>query len=151
MNLAASIGAGLIAIAILLYVANVVKSLRRGRKAEANPWRAETLEWAAQSPPPAYNFVRLPIVASRSPLWQEELGYVTGMPTDKRELLVTHALDAAPSHREEVPGPSGIPFTFSVILCLALIGSVFSPWWLIIGSLASIPPAIAWYWTEEKP
>src|SRR2546430_5559357 len=51
-------------------------------------------------------FVRIPVVASRSPLWEEKpLPVVTGLALDRREVLVTAALDAQPSHREEIPGP----------------------------------------------
>jgi cytochrome c oxidase subunit 1 len=152
LNLAATIGAGLIAIAILLFVGNVVRSLRRGRRAGNNPWEADTLEWATESPPPVYNFTRLPVVASRSPLWEEkELAVVTGMATDKRELLVTDPLDAVPSHCEEVPGPSVLPLVTSITMSIGLIGSVYAVLWLPFGALATIPPALAWYWTEEEP
>ena len=37
-------------------------SLRRGKKAGANPWKANTLEWVAPSPPPHGNFATLPEV-----------------------------------------------------------------------------------------
>ena len=76
-------------------------------------------------------------------------GVVTGLATDKREVLVTRPLDAEPSHREELPGPSLWPLVISVTMSAGLIGSIFSLWWLVIGSLISIPPAVAWYWTEE--
>ena len=39
----------------------------------------------------------------------------------------------------------------SVIMGGGLIGSVFSLWWIPIAAIGSIPPAVAWYWTEEKP
>ena len=35
-----------------------------GAPAGDNPWDAPTLEWATSSPPPAYNFARIPVVAS---------------------------------------------------------------------------------------
>src|SRR5205823_4641755 len=102
-NLVSSIGTVLLAIGVLLILVNVLKSLYRGVRAPQNPWEAETLEWATESPPPVYNFLRLPVVASRSPLWEErELPVVTGLALDRREVLVTGALDAAPSHREEI-------------------------------------------------
>ncbi|MCB1236275.1 MAG: cbb3-type cytochrome c oxidase subunit I, partial [Verrucomicrobiae bacterium] len=41
---------------------NLVKSLRRGAKAGANPWKANTLEWTVPSPPPHGNFATLPEV-----------------------------------------------------------------------------------------
>src|SRR5207253_1824766 len=49
-NMTASIGAGLIAVAIVLFAVNVARSLRRGARAPMNPWGAETLEWATESP-----------------------------------------------------------------------------------------------------
>ena len=41
--------------------------------AGANPWGGSTLEWATSSPPPPYNFLPQPTVASREPLWHPEL------------------------------------------------------------------------------
>jgi len=41
---------------------NVAWSLRRGRRATDNPWRANTLEWATTSPPPHGNFPVPPVV-----------------------------------------------------------------------------------------
>jgi cytochrome c oxidase subunit 1 len=38
----------------------------RGRKTDANPWHATTLEWAAPSPPPHGNFATPP-TAHRGP------------------------------------------------------------------------------------
>src|SRR5437588_26837 len=151
-NLVASIGTGLLAIGVVLFLVNVLKSLYRGARAEENPWGAETLEWATESPPPVYNFLRIPVVTSRSPLWEEKApGVVTGLALDRREVLVTAALDAKPSHREEIPGPSPWPLVTSITTSIGLIGSVFNVWWLPAGFVASIPPAVAWYFTQEKP
>jgi cytochrome c oxidase subunit 1 len=44
------------------FVVNFFTSLIWGKKAEANPWRANTLEWSAPSPPPHGNFVSVPTV-----------------------------------------------------------------------------------------
>src|SRR2546422_2089136 len=57
------------ALAVLIFVVNVVYSLRRGAPAGDNPWEAWTLEWATTSPPPAYNFAALPPITSRPPPW----------------------------------------------------------------------------------
>lgn len=42
----------------LAFIANFFGSLFLGRKAEINPWQANTLEWATSSPPPPENFER---------------------------------------------------------------------------------------------
>ncbi len=68
-NLVTTLGVPLQAVATLIFVVNVVVSLRRGKPAGADPWDAWTLEWATTSPPPSYNFETLPVVTSRRPLW----------------------------------------------------------------------------------
>jgi len=35
---------------------NVIISMRKGKKAGPNPWKANTLEWQCPSPPPHGNF-----------------------------------------------------------------------------------------------
>ena len=49
-------------VAQVLFIYNVFVSIARGRKAEKNPWKANTLEWTADSPPPHGNFATLPTV-----------------------------------------------------------------------------------------
>jgi cytochrome c oxidase subunit 1 len=46
----------------LVFLVNLIWSLRAGRRAERNPWRANTLEWVAPSPPPHGNFAEMPTV-----------------------------------------------------------------------------------------
>jgi cytochrome c oxidase subunit 1 len=68
-NMAASIGAVVQAVALLIWLWNVIRTLRRGQPAGNDPWNAWTLEWATTSPPAPYNFEVLPTVRSRRPLW----------------------------------------------------------------------------------
>jgi len=46
----------------LVFLVNFFHSMLRGRAAEKNPWKANTLEWTAASPPPHGNFEELPTV-----------------------------------------------------------------------------------------
>jgi len=45
-----------------VFIYNFINSMFRGKVAEANPWRANTLEWVAPSPPPHGNFAEMPVV-----------------------------------------------------------------------------------------
>jgi heme/copper-type cytochrome/quinol oxidase subunit 3 len=54
---------------VLVFLWNVVRSLRDGKMAGDNPWDAFTLEWATTSPPGKENFESVPPVKSRRPVW----------------------------------------------------------------------------------
>jgi cytochrome c oxidase subunit I len=69
MNMISTIGAFVLAIAVLVLIFNIAISLRSGKIAGNNPWDAWTLEWATTSPPPPENFTHVPPVRGRRPLW----------------------------------------------------------------------------------
>jgi cytochrome c oxidase subunit 1/cytochrome c oxidase subunit I+III len=62
----------------MVFLANVVRSLRSGEPAGDNPWNAWTLEWATTSPPPHDNFTKVPPVRGRRPLWDLAEGKAKG-------------------------------------------------------------------------
>ena len=68
-NLIVSIGVVFQIAGILVFAFNLLRSLAKGESAGSDPWDAWTLEWSASSPPPEYNFAKIPAVRSRRPLW----------------------------------------------------------------------------------
>jgi cytochrome c oxidase subunit 1 len=68
LNIVETLGAGVIALSVLVFVVNVAVSLRSRREAGDDPWGGQTLEWATSSPPPRHNFTRLPPIGSYAPL-----------------------------------------------------------------------------------
>jgi cytochrome c oxidase subunit 1 len=68
LNVLSSIGSGVIALAVAVFIVNVSVSLRRRRPAGPDPWGGQTLEWATSSPPPRHNFDALPAIGSYAPL-----------------------------------------------------------------------------------
>ena len=69
MNMLSTIGVFFMGAGSLVLLWNIAHSFFQGRVAGDNPWNAWTLEWATTSPPPHENFVALPPIHSRRPLW----------------------------------------------------------------------------------
>jgi cytochrome c oxidase subunit I len=78
LNMASTIGAFVMALSVIVFLANIGHSLLRGKIAGDNPWEAWTLEWATTSPPSPHNFDRVPPVRSRRPLWDLANGKTSG-------------------------------------------------------------------------
>jgi cytochrome c oxidase subunit I len=57
-----SISAFVLGAAQIIFLVNFFYSLFWGPKADRNPWKSNTLEWTAPSPPPHGNFEKTPIV-----------------------------------------------------------------------------------------
>ena len=68
-NMIASIGYVILVISMVPFLVAVVKSLRTAPTMGADPWSANSLEWATASPPPDHNFSWLPPIRSERPVF----------------------------------------------------------------------------------
>ena len=151
MNIIATIGACMIAIGGIVFIANVLRSRSAGALAGNDPWDGSTLEWAASSPPAPYNFANLPVVSSRTPLWdaRDQRLFVTGLRDDRREVLSTTPMDAAPHHRAVLPGNSIWPFVAALGFGIGLVGSVFSFWYYYLSAGLGAIGLLGWFWPRR--
>ena len=111
-NQLATIGAFLIAFGTLIFLINLMRSLRQGEAAGDDPWDAATLEWATTSPPPAHNFDHEIIVNSRRPVW------------DNKYSGEDRGMSINPDFHPHLPPPSSAPLVFSFglfVLCFGLL------------------------------
>jgi cytochrome c oxidase subunit I+III len=153
LNFVATLGAVTLAVSMVVFLVNVATSWRRGRVASANPWHGASLEWAAASPPAPYNFVHTPVVASAHPLWdtEDELPVVTGLRTDRREVLITTTFEAQPDARHTSPRGSIWPLYLALCMGVVFIGSIFRPYWVLIGIGISCIGLFGWGWQSSRP
>jgi cytochrome c oxidase subunit 1 len=151
LNLTATVGAAVIAVSVLLFIINVLRSRRRGALAGANPWGAGTLEWSVASPPPPSSFHLPPVVHGRFPLWQPaaEPHYVSGLSHTAREVLITVGADARPHHRHVMPASTPWPFLTAVATTILFIGSIYTPWAVVWGALPVALCSTVWFWPKR--
>ncbi|MBV9076964.1 MAG: cytochrome c oxidase subunit I [Methylobacteriaceae bacterium] len=152
-NLFVSLSSILLAAGFALFFLDVIRSARRGPVAGDNPWDASTLEWATTSPPPPYNFARIPVVTSANPLWSEReaLPVVTGLRVDRREIVISSVSDATPQARESSPRDSIWPLVTAVAASVMLIASIFTPWAVVWGAIPVAAALIGWFWPKGLP
>ncbi len=158
-NLITTIGAFVFAVGLLLFLINVVVSLRRGDPSGANPWDAPTLEWAIPSPPPPYNFAVIPVVASRHPLWEERLQEGSGHSSvdrglvldDGKQTIATTVLDADPDVILRMPEDSAWPFLTTLAMTAGFVGLLLHWWWLATaGGGAILICVLIWLWPRAS-
>ena len=150
MNMVSTIGVFFMSAGSLVLIWNIAHSFFRGKVAGDNPWDAWTLEWATTSPPPHENFVALPPIHSRRPLWDlanpDRPDAVVG---DDRVVLPNHnevgilafifseigffgALILAYiyfyAHPQPGPGPKELDLPRTLIFSVCLFASSFTFW-----------------------
>ena len=151
LNMLATIGAFVMAIAVIVFVSNVVYSIYKGPPAGDNPWGADTLEWSIPSPPPAYAFQNIPVVQGRHALWErtKDVAVVTGLHTRIREVLCTTIHDALPEHRYALNGPSIFPLLLALVTGGTFITFMFTPWSIPAGMTLTFFVLLGWFWSNS--
>jgi cytochrome c oxidase subunit 1 len=153
LNVFVSLSAVILAAGFLLFFIDAIRSAATGAAAPTNPWGASTLEWATSSPPPPYNFARLPVVGSLEPLSETSvtLAVASGLSVDRRELIVSSVVEALPEARESSPDNSIWPLWSALATTVLLIWSIFTPWAVVWGSIPVSIALIGWFWPKGTP
>jgi cytochrome c oxidase subunit 1 len=153
LNMFVSLSAIILVAGFLVFFIDAIRSARRGPIAPDNPWDAPTLEWSTSSPPPSFNFARIPVVSGPNPLWEQPdiMPVASGLRIDRRELLVTTLTKAIPQAREASPRNSIWPLWTAIATSVLLIWSIFTPWAVVWGSIPVAVALIGWFWPKGTP
>ncbi|HET7481791.1 MAG TPA: cytochrome c oxidase subunit I [Actinomycetota bacterium] len=157
-NLISTVGAFMLGVGVLVVIWNWYRSKSRGAEAGPDPWGGETLEWATSSPPPHYNFVTVPTVRSKEPVWDqpdlrdgqapEDGGYALD---SGHTTLSTSLLDAQPQAVVHMPHETPWPFYLTVCLSVLFFGLLVDAYAVAAAAaIASAASIMGWFWPRGE-
>jgi len=162
-NMLATVASFVLAIGFLVFVYNVLYTLRYGDKAEQNPWGGDSLEWSLPSPPAFALYPRIPSVTSRHPLWTDadaaqsddpwrELTQILDhRPTNWRATLLVDVITGEPLAIARLATPSYMPLVAAMGIVLITVATIAKLFILLpIGLLISVAALFAWHWPSRK-
>lgn len=139
----AAFGVLVMIIGAALQIMQLVVSVRhrdRLRDETGDPWDGRSLEWSTSSPPPAFNFARLPHVENEEPYWSIK----------QRGIEEQSAETEAAYEPIEIPRNSPTGFVtafFSTLIGFALIWHI---WWLaIVGFIGAYATFVVFAWRDH--
>src|SRR5690606_2030659 len=161
LNLLSTAASFVLAVGIVAILVDAGLCFLHGRRAQANPWRAGTLEWAVPAPVPNYNFASMPDVDDGYPLWRDpglvaRVARTDGLLGDpargRRELLGTGIVSARPEQVVFLSSSSWFPVASAAMITL-LLAFFIAGWYL--AAAACLAPLLAllggWAWTTGHP
>jgi cytochrome c oxidase subunit 1/cytochrome c oxidase subunit I+III len=157
-NLMESVGSYLLAAGLIMIVANLAVSLRRGAVVGNDPWGGDTLEWATTSPPPPYNYAVIPRITSPYAMWDKEDREEDLRRLDRgdhvldtgRETPASTIQDAEWDEVLEMPSESWAPIALGAAL-LAVTVALLLGHWVLAGVLCGLPFVVLLAWHAKEP
>ena len=146
-NLVATIGSLILAVGVLMFLINVVYTIRKGPKAAADPWDARTLEWLTTNPPKPHNFDRIPVVHHLDEFFHRKYEEDTATHTMRQvktgEQIVAEEVAAAESNIH-LPGPSYWPLVLAIGVAILGLGTVYGIPLMVLGGGVILLGAFGW-------
>ncbi|MHB2017884.1 MAG: cytochrome c oxidase subunit I [Candidatus Xenobia bacterium] len=152
LNMAATIGAFTIAIAVALTLHNLGSALRKGEVAGNDPWDGRTLEWMLPSPPPVYNFEKIPVVHHLDDFWyQKHPDLAHGEAAASEE--AAHEEHGEHEDHIHMPPPSYWPLVSSIGVFVGALLMVFAEHkaFALIGVVILIFGVLGWAFEDVGP
>ena len=151
-----TLGAFIIALSILVFIVNVIKTMRSKELAPPDPWDGRTLEWTIPAPPPEYNFAEIPVVHARDDFWhrkytEDENGRLVRIPSGgaddgHHEEAADHGDGHGDGHGHGIhlPSPSYFPALAALGIMIVGYGAIYH-WWLgAVGGVILLAGVFGW-------
>jgi cytochrome c oxidase subunit I+III len=162
-NLLATIGSFVLAAGFLVFVFDVLYSLRFGREAPQNPWRADSLEWTLPSPPAYALYPRIPTVTGRHPLWEnvsspqaDDAGARAVEAMDHRPegwlaTILVDVITGEPRAIARLATPSYMPFVTAMGIVLITVATIAKLFLVVpVGIVISVAALSVWLWPDRR-
>ena len=148
-NMLSTVGAFLIAVSVLVFMYNVVISLRSKEQAGDDPWDGRTLEWAIPSPPPVYNFAEIPQVKELDDFWhtkyvENEQGQLVRVVAGGAEQDEEDDAEADDHHSIHMPSPSYFPIIVASGFPFIAFGFMYDFALLPVGAVVMLVGLYGW-------
>ena len=139
-NLLSSIGFVVLFFSALVFLGNLIRSLRSGEASGLDPWDARTLEWMTASPPPHYNFEAVPTITHRDEFWhrkyaEDETGLPVRVPAgaseDHEDDHDAHIHMPDPSYWPLIMTSGFLPLGYALVYANVWLGLLGAAWTLI--------------------
>ncbi len=162
LNLLSTIGGFAFGLGTGLSLMNFVWSRIRGVPAGPDPWKGDSLEWATTSPPPDYNFLAIPVVGGRHPLWDQNPLPTLESGDDEatrslgpegaldRGTPVTSGIDSKPEATLTIPHETYIPLVLAIGLTAFFTGLIIDA--ALVGVLGigfAVLGVVWWAWRTD--
>ncbi|MTV24869.1 cytochrome c oxidase subunit I [Nitriliruptoraceae bacterium ZYF776] len=142
-NALSTAGVGILIISSLVFLVNLLKSIKGGEESGVDPWDARTLEWLTASPPKVHNFDAIPTVTHRDEFWhrkyaEDESGTPVAVPAGASD-------DHAPEAEEHIhmPDPSYWPLVMVLGMLPVAYGLTYVEQYNVGGGIA-IALGVVW-------
>jgi cytochrome c oxidase subunit I len=157
-NLLSTLGYVVLFVSALVFLFNLIKSIKAGPPSGLDPWDARTLEWLTASPPKHYNFGKIPTVTHRDEFWhrkyaEDEAGKPVAVPaggSEEHDVAVRDSEAEADEHIH-MPDPSYwplimtagmLPLGYGLLFASPLLG-IIGVLWMLIGMFGWIIEPVA--------
>jgi cytochrome c oxidase subunit 1 len=145
-NMVATVGAFIIALSVLVFGWNVVRSYRRRGLQPApgpDPWDARSLEWSIPSPVPEHNFDDPPVVTHLDDWWhrkyaEDEHGNVVKVAEPEDIAMI------GDGSRAHLPSPSYFPLILAAGLPFIAYGLIFNLAIAAVGGAMTLLGFVGW-------
>jgi cytochrome c oxidase subunit I len=149
-NLLSTLGVAVLAVSAVIFLINLVKSIKTGEPSGVDPWDARTLEWLTASPPKVHNFDEIPTITHRDEFWhrkyaEDEAGTPVSVPAGGSEDHRDGPVDA----HIHMPDPSYWPLVMTsgmlpVAYGLIYVGSIGGKISLALGAFWMVAGMFGW-------